>query len=359
MAQAEQIRQEDLEPVSVVSGANINDQDVELYCQMHAGSAFFHRPGWTHLVEEVYGHRNQTLIAKTGDRITGVLPLNLVKSPLTGKALISNAFAVGSGILSSDEQSHQALAAAAIDLGRDENVDYIELRSTDATLEGWHTKASTYVGFEKPIAQTPDEILSSIPRKRRAELRKALKLEKEGRLTFTRDTSIDHFYRLYALSLRNLGTPVFPKRFAQAIVDRFRDKIDLLTVHYDGEPIASLLSFEHGNRIMPYYVGASAQARPSRGFDFIYWQQMLIARERGLDLFDFGRSKVNIGSYGFKKTWGIEPTPLAYQVKLIGTQTMPDINPNNPKFQLATRVWKRLPVPVATLGGGVLARHFA
>ena len=322
-------------------------------------SVFFHRPGWSTLVEEVYGYKAFYLQAMRGPEIVGVLPLSLVTSPLTGRALISSAFSVGGGILSSDEDARSALADYAGNLAKEHNVSYVELRSEKATIGNWPQKTDVYAGFHKPLEKTEDEMLTAIPRKRRAEIRKAFKFADEGSLICHSGGDVDRFYALYARALRDLGTPVFPKKFAEQLVARFGDDVSIASVEYQGKPGSALISFYHHDRVMPYYVGALPEARHARAFDYIYWNQMCEAIERGAKVFDFGRSKFDAGSFGYKKTWGIEPAPLEYQYYLQTASQIPNVNPNNPKYALALKVWKKLPVPVATFGGSLIARHFA
>jgi hypothetical protein len=40
----------------------------------------------------------------------------------------------------------------------------------------------------------------------------------------------------------------------------------------------------------------------------------------------------------------------------VGTDTVPDVNPNNPKYRLLVDTWRRLPLPIANLVGPPLAR---
>jgi len=80
------------------------------------------------------------------------------------------------------------------------------------------------------------------------------------------------------------------------------------------------------------------------------------ASERGYCVFDFGRSKVGTGSYAFKRNWGFEPTPLAYQFRLAPGRSGPDLNPLNPKLARFVAAWKRLPLPVATGLGPLIVR---
>lgn len=329
------------------------------FVEQSGAASFFHHWGWGNVVEKAYGYKTIRLIARRDGAVVGVCPLVDVKSPIFGRSLISTAFTVGGGIGSSDPAAIEALAEAAIAAGQARNVQYVELRGREAKLAEWPTKDSTYAGFCKTLPQDEETRLKEIPRKRRAEVRKALKLYEEGRLTISFGRDVDVFHGIYAQSLRGLGTPVFSKKFVSAVMAEFSDKAEIAIVEGDGKPIAALLSFYFRDCVMPYYVGAIGAARPLKAFDFLYWRIMEQAASRGAPVFDFGRSKVGTPHFDYKKLWGFEPEPLAYQYALIKADAVPDVNPNNPKFKLVSETWKKLPLPFANFAGPILARHLA
>ncbi len=91
----------------------------------------------------------------------------------------------------------------------------------------------------------------------------------------------------------------------------------------------------------------------------MYWELMRRATERGIRMFDYGRSKVGTGSYSFKKNWGFEPEPLPYQYRLVKAATVPNVSPANKKYRLMVETWKRLPFGVTKKLGPLVARYLA
>jgi hypothetical protein len=81
------------------------------------------------------------------------------------------------------------------------------------------------------------------------------------------------------------------------------------------------------------------------------------ACERGLRTFDYGRSKRGTGSFDFKRNWGFEPTPLAYEFRLFDRESIPENNPLNPKYRAAIALWRRLPLRVANALGPHVVRN--
>jgi FemAB-related protein (PEP-CTERM system-associated) len=192
----------------------------------------------------------------------------------------------------------------------------------------------------------------AIPRKQRRMVRKGTK----SGLTYEIDAGVDRFYPVYAESVRNLGTPVFAKRYFQSLKEQFPNDCEVLTVLDNGRPLASVLSFYFRDEVHPYYGGGVRGARDLAANDFMYWMLMQHACRRGYRVFDFGRSKCGTGSYDFKRHWGFEPEPLFYEYHLLGRSDIPEFNPLNPKYRAFIALWRRLPLPLVNLLGPPIAQ---
>ena len=308
----------------------------------HAAGTVFHRAAWADVMAKAYGHRTHFVMATRGEEVVGVLPLVEIKSRLFGHALISNAFCVGGGPLAADEGARARLLEEAARIGRAAGVEHIELRDTGGA-ESWRTKDDLYAGFEREMDVDEAKNLLQIPRKQRAVVRKAI----EGPFRVTVDKDLDTFFALFSRTVRDHGTPVFPKKFFAAILEAFPDGADILTVWQDDRPLSSVLSYYFRDRVYPYYTGSDPAARTAGTNDLMYWKLMRHAVGRGAKVFDFGRSKVGTGPFSFKKNWGFEPRPIAHQYLLLKRDTLPNVNPTNPRYAQLIEIWRRLPVPVA------------
>jgi FemAB-related protein (PEP-CTERM system-associated) len=318
-------------------------------------ATFFHLSAWKRVIETAFGHRTYYLIAERDQIVTGVLPLTLVKTRLFGRSLISNAFSVYGGPVATDLDSLQALEAAAVELKQKLGVPVLEFRSWAETRAHWPCRRDLYAGFRKPIDPSVDKNMRAIPRKQRAMVRKGVQNGLKSEL----DDDVDRLYRVYSESVRNLGTPVFSKRYFEILRTVFPTQSDIVTITSGGEAVASVLNFYFRDEVLPYYGGGTEHARRLAANDFMYWEVMRRACERGYRSFDFGRSKVGTGAYDFKRYWGFEPTPLAYQFHLAPGHDIPDLNPLNPKLRLFVALWKRLPLAVATRLGPPIVRGLA
>ncbi len=318
----------------------------------HEEGTFFHLAEWQDVLRDAFGHRSHYLIAEAGGAVRGVLPLTLVSSVLFGRALISTPFCVYGGIVSDGSQAHHALTEAACALARELQVDYLELRNRRRQHPQWPLK-ELYVTFRKPIAAESEANMLAIPRKQRAMVRKGI--QKELRARIDADTSAH--YELYSESLRNLGTPIFSRKYLDTLRQVFGDACEILTVMHADVAVASVLSFYFRDEVLPYYGGGGLAARPVAGNDFMYWEVMERARQRGMRIFDYGRSKRGTGSFDFKVHWGFEPEPLYYEYYLVRARAIPELNPTNPRYQRVIALWQRMPLWITRTVGPWLARN--
>jgi len=313
---------------------------------------FFHRVGWRHVIEQSFGHSQSYIFAEQDGAVAGVLPLIYMRSRLFGNRFISAPFCVYGGPLASDVATAQALTEYSLGLMRRTAAKFIEFRTREPGLEGSETRSDLYATFRRPITSDAEKNLKAIPRKQRAVVRKAI----QNQLTSAIDQDTDRFHRIYAASVRDLGTPVFSRRYFRMLMDRFQNCTEILTVLDNGEPISAVLSFFFRDEVLPYYGGGTPRARQLGANDLMYWELMTRGAYRGARLFDFGRSKFGTGSFAFKKNWGFMPKPLHYQYWVEPGYAIPDHNPLNPKYRALIAAWKRLPLPVANLIGPAIVR---
>ncbi len=343
-----------------VSLANLRDPGevarIEGYVDAQ-GATPFHRPAWLLAVEEGTGQRARGLIAECGGAITGWLALTEVHSPLFGRALVSSGFAVGGGALADDAGTVDRLCEAAAELAGRSACASVELRG-GAIPDSWHSVTGKHSSFVADLANNDEAQLLAIPRKHRAEVRKGL----AGELTVATGTGRDQraaHHAVYAASVHNLGTPVFPRSLFDAVLDRFGDAADILTVSHGDAPVASVLSLYHDGAVMPYWGGGTAAARALRANERMYFELMLHARRRGCTRFDFGRSKTGSGPSHYKKNWGFEATPLIYGVWTAPGAEPRDVDPTSTAHAAKIALWKRLPLGLVNRIGPHIARGLA
>jgi FemAB-related protein (PEP-CTERM system-associated) len=316
-------------------------------------ATFFHRAGWQRIIGEVFRHPTYFLYAERAGNIEGILPLAQVRSLLFGNALVALPFAVYGGVAASNAAAAEALEREAQAIARQLGVDHLELRNVEQRHADW-PRQDLYVTFRRDLAADVDANLQAIPRKQRAMVRKGIK----NGLISTADTGVERFFALYADNVHRHGTPALPKRYFAALRQVFGDDCAVLTVEDGkGRALSSVLSFYFRDEVLPYYAGDDLSARDLAANDFKYWELMRRSCERGIRVFDYGRSKQGTGSYAFKKNWGFAPQPLYYEYCLYRRDSIPQNNPNNAKYRLLIDAWRRLPIGVANWLGPLIVRN--
>lgn len=346
--------------VEIVTLADLRDPGevsrLESFVAEHCGTAF-HRPIWLTAIERGTGQRATGLVAERGGAITGWLPLTIGHSPIFGRALVSSGFAVGGGILAERHATADRLASSAQEYAQRLSCPTVELRGGEIP-SGWLAQSDRHSGFVTALAESDEAQLLAIPRKQRAEIRKSMKQDFAIAIG-TGEVDRAAHYAVYAESVHNLGTPVFPRALFDAVLDVFGDEADILTVRHQGEPVASVLSLYHGGYVLPYWGGGTFAARRLRANERMYFELMLHARRRGCARFDFGRSKTGSGPWHYKKNWGFEPEPLTYAGWTVPGHAARNVDPASRAYSTRIELWKKLPRRLVNRLGPHIARGLA
>lgn len=341
---------------------NQEDQDLwDKYVLEHENGTVFHLSAWNKSIDKTFSHEDHSLVAfEDGDsgkqkKITGILPLTRVTSKIFGDYFVSIPFAEVGGSLSDSQEIAVALMNRATQIAEDCQCDYLEMKNRKK-IEGLQTK-DLYYHFSKELCSDLEDNLLAIPRKSRAAVRKGIKSDLIASFD---NNQLDVFYEIIARSYHNLGTPVFTKKLFKNLLDNFKNDAEILVVRTaENVPIAAVMTFYFRDRIMPYYAGSLPDFRRFCPNDFMYWELLKHGWEKGYKVFDLGRSKIDTGSFSFKKHWGFEAVPLFYQYRLVKIKELPNLSPSNPKYAKKIEMWQRMPFFMTKLIGPLLSKYLA
>ena len=335
-------------------GSSAECRRIDEFVAAHPDGTIFHRPQWSRAVERGTGQGAHYLLAERGGALVGCLPLTDVRSILFGRARGSAGFGTGGGILAEGEAAAGALAEAGWALAHRLGCSSMELRGGPYP-EPWQKRGGVYAAFARDLPAGEAALLASIPRRQRAEVRRALDFGLETSAGSDRAHRDAHF-AVYAESVRNLGTPVFPRRLFEAALDEFGEDADVVLVSREGRPLATMLCVYFKGVCQPYWGGGTLEARRWRANDLVYYDVMRRAIERGFGRADFGRSKIGTGPWQRKRIWGFEETPLVYAVRTAGGAAPREVNPLSPRYRLQVAAWQRLPLWLANRAGPLISR---
>jgi serine/alanine adding enzyme len=258
------------------------------------------------------------------------------------------------GVLASRDDAARALVARAIDLTAASGGSHLELRHTRDRCPGLRARRHK-VAMTLALEADADGQWQRLDRKVRNQVRKA---EKSGVTVEEGGVDrLDAFYRVFARNMRDLGTPVYGRRFFREVLATFPATTRVFVARVNGAPAAASIVTWHRDTIEVPWASAVREFNPLCVNVLLYWAMLRFAVARGVRTFDFGRSTPDEGTFHFKRQWGAGPTPLVWEYWDAPGHAVRDLSPKNPSFGLAIRLWQRLPVPVATALGPHIVRH--
>lgn len=316
-------------------------------------SNFYQLYEWERVNREALGHSTHFLLAEDGDdRVQGVIPLVRIRSRLFGDMLVSMPFVNYGGPAADDAEIESLLVREASRLAEELGTDYLEIRS--ARPVGRLPAQTNKVSMTVPLDPDPDVVWRAFKSKHRNNIKSVQRDDVEVR-SGGREL-LDPFYELMAVSWRDLGTPLYGKSYFETVMDAFENRIRIFVAYKDGVPVATAFNGHFHGTVEGLWAAMDPAYRKLQANYVLYWEMIRDACERGCLAFHLGRSTVDSPAARWKERWTAEPQQLYWCYHLVGRNELPELNPDNPKFAMAIRMWRRLPIGITTLLGPPLAR---
>jgi FemAB-related protein (PEP-CTERM system-associated) len=319
----------------------------------HPEESFYHLSGWKAVIEKSFGHKAIYLYSTKNSKIVGVFPLVHIKSFLFGSFLISLPYLNYGGVLADDNEIENLLLADAIKTAQHLKADFMELRHTEKKeLQLLNRQHKISMFLELP---NDSEVLwKNLNAKVRNQIRKG---EKNNLwIEHGATEKLDDFYAVFSTNMRDLGTPVYSIKFFRNILEQF-EASKIFVVYSEEKPIASGMVMGRKERLEIPWASSLREYHHLCGNMFMYWHILKYACESGYSQFDFGRCTPEESTYRFKKQWGAQPVQLNWQYWLANGKPLPEINPDNPKYRTAIKIWQKLPVGVTKLLGPKIVKY--
>lgn len=292
-------------------------------------------------------------MAKEEEQIAGILPLVWLNSKLFGNLLCSLPFFSEAGVISDSPDASETLLGETLRIARDVRAKYVELRHREQSMVSWPSK-TTKVTLECDIYSDPEENMRHLSTKMRTNVRRSLKSELESE--FGGEEFLNDFYDVFSLKMRELGTPVYGRRFFETILRHFPKESYICIVRYKLKTVAAGFLTGYRGIIEANWSAASPRAMNLRPNMYLFWQMQCNAGARGYRVFDFGRSSVGSGTYGFKQQWNTRVVPLCWNYWSAAGEPAMELNPDNPKYRAAIWTWQHLPIFFTKWVGPPIAR---
>lgn len=340
------------EGISAASDSHAQAWDQFVDSQTAATS--YHRWKWKHVIEKSFDWKTFYLFAEQDGRITGILPLVWQKSLLFGNFLTSVPFLNAGGIIASDPETAAALLNRAAALARELRAGYIEFRNRKPLGLGLETKTSK-ITVTRELQPNSEVMFQSLDKKARSDVRKSMQngfSTEFGGAEFLAD-----FYQVFAVKMRDLGTPVYPKNFFRHILNEFPQDTFICRILCEGKTVAASFLIAYHDRIEAHWSASLPELSKRKPNMFMYWSILCFAGERGYKVFDFGRSTVGSGTHKFKMQWGGREEQLYWEYWLPDGAKLPELNPDNPRYRAMVAAWRKMPLVLTKLMGPPIVRR--
>jgi serine/alanine adding enzyme len=322
----------------------------DAYVEQHPAATASHLYTWKPVIERAYRHECPYLVARRGNEIVGVLPLVYVRSAAFGKYLVSMPYLNAGGPLG-DAEACDALNLAAVALAKERNASVVEYRCTsESSLEMDYTIDK--VACVMPLPETSEQLWKNFPAKLRSQVRRP---QKEGITAKFGTDQIDAFFGVFARNMRDLGSPTHSKHFFRILAEEFGAHVWFVAAYKDATPVAAGCAIQWRGEVEMTWASALREFNSMSPNMLIYSAVMERGVAEGLTRFNFGRCTPDTGSHRFKKQWGSTDVPLYwYRWSKDSAHALPGTGGG--AMSVATRLWRHMPVQIATLIGPQLRR---
>lgn len=334
---------------------SIDDSRIKYFVENCESSSVYHLPEWCGLINRVFNNESYYFYAESNSKeIIGVLPLVRLKSHIFGDYLISMPYFNYGGAIAKNADIENNLINVATNFANENGINHIEFR--DCKMRSNQLPVRTdKVSMIMDLPCDIDSLGKTIGSKRRSQIKRPIR-EGAEKLIGGHEL-IDEFYEVFSTNMRDLGTPVYGKKFFIEILDTFPEIARIVLIRIKGKAAASGFLMGYHDKLEIPWASTKRQYNPYSVNMLLYWEVLKYAIEHDYKKFDFGRSTINSGTYRFKKQWGAKPLQLYWYYWLRDGQTMPNLTTSNPKYQLAIKTWQHLPLFITNYIGPKIVKN--
>ncbi len=356
----------DIQINSVMSRVTSKDFDIRVerlsqptaewdeFILQHPQSRIYHLSCIHRVIRHTFGHPTRYIVARRNGCVVGGLPIVHMKSRIFGNFMISMPFFNYGGLCANEPDVKKALLQEAVQIAEEESIDYLELRHVEPQFPDLFHK-SHKVSMYLDLPEHPDILWDGFRSKLRSQIRRP---QKDGvYIKVGKQELLDDFYKVFSVNMRDLGTPVYSKNLFANVLKFCHEASWIVAAYKDGKPIAAGFLLGYKDIMEIPWASSLRKYKHLAANMLMYWHALKLAIELGYKKFDFGRSSPDSGTFRFKRQWGAEPIPLNWEYWLANGATIPDMSPQNGRFQLAIRLWQKLPLSVTRIVGPSIVRN--
>jgi hypothetical protein len=318
-------------------------------------SCFFHTSGWARVISESYNYKPLYFTEIENDKLTALIPIMEVKSPLTGKRGVALPFTDFCPIISFNENHFKDFFGKIIEYGKNVKWKALEFKGGKKCLNG-QTPSETYLTHVLDISQSEKKIFSRFRSSTKRNIKKAndenLRIEILNSME-----SVKAFYKLHCITRKKHGLPAQPFNFFRKLYEYIISKKKALVVLgiYRDKVVAGAVYSHFGNKAI-FKFGASDKAyhhlRPN---NFVMWEAIKWYVQNGYKQFSLGRTEPeHEGLLQFKRGWGVKESTINYYKYDLEKNLFVT---NCSRIKYFNTFFQKLPLPLLKLTGRLFYRH--
>ena len=327
----------------------------DAYVLAHPQATSDHLWAWRRILTGAFGFSPYYLGAVSDEQLVGVLPLFQIPRGFGATALSSIPFGNYGGLCVASEEAARALLDEAKALLRALGGQYLDLRHRRPFEDGSLQPQSLYRRFTLPLARDPALHLKQMGQNNRRKINKALRWG----LQVVHSTDASALYPIHLETTHRLGTPCFPYRYFELILEAFGPKAQIHFAAAEGRYVAYDLVLFFKDSMVVQLGGTLGSAMKRYPNNLLFWHAIEHGCARGLHELDYCRNRADSGSAAFKRGLRLQEEPLAYQYHMPDGRVLPQRHPSNAKYRLAITLWQQLPLHLTRLLGPSLVRYLA
>lgn len=281
----------------------------ESFVERHPKATVFHASGWLEAVRYTFGYepRHRLVYNSDGSEPVGAIP-GFVVPEFAGKSVVNPFCEYGFPLIDERLDDAAVLEPLSRQLGP---LGAMILKDTDwsgirgyarAGYGGVRTGTSIRIDADRPYRDVRD---AAFDRDVRRCVRRA---ERHG--VEVREGILEEFYPMYLETMRRLGSPQFPRRFFDALLEQLQESVTILLATRRGQLLGGMLLLEWRATTIPWTVASDRDYWTHRPTHLLYVRTIERACESDRTVVDLGRSRRGSGVHDFKAQFGGVPHPL-------------------------------------------------
>lgn len=273
-------------------------------------ASIHHHPGWLGALERGLGKEPRHVVVEDGGNPVGALPNFLDPLGSTPFArLVSVNPGRGGPVLSTTwEPVLDRIFEALNDLmdwrivEHELRTDVVEQLSLAGYVEEQGYEVSVGGKFVLRLDGSWDEVLDSMHKDRRYDIRKATETDHEVCELELSPENVADFYSDYCRKMGELGTPRHPRTFFDELVEGLEDRLVLVTNVADGERRGYHLYLmdDFTSTIRHYMMTVTRDDYEYYSGELLHRHMIKRGLEKGWDRYDFGGRDIDFRDGGFK-----------------------------------------------------------